>query len=112
VTFDFPRNRLYWKHGQHFGDRDNRLVLADVEIERDKEAVTIRDVDPYGRAGRLGLHRGDILETLNGRDARRFSNWHIRRILAREHGSLSALVRRGSEKLTLQSEAASDDEKK
>lgn len=112
VTLDFPRNKLYWKHGQHFDDRDSRLNLSDVVLERDKEAVTIRDVHPHERAGRLGLHRGDILETLNGRDARRISNWHIRRVLGRDHGSLSAVVRRSGEKIMLHSEQVSEVEER
>jgi hypothetical protein len=112
VTLDFPRSRLYWKHAQHFDDRDDRLILADIAIERNKEAVTIEEVHAYGRVARLGLRRGDILETLNGHDAKRFSNWHIRRALGREHGPLSAVVRRGGEKVELRSEAGADDEKK
>lgn len=112
VTFDFPRNRLYWKHGRHFDDRDCRLSLSDDSLDRDKEAVRIREVNPYGRAARLGLHRGDILETLNGRDAMRISNWQIRRVLGRDHGSLAAEVRRGSEKLQLQLEATGEEQAK
>ncbi|HEY2253429.1 MAG TPA: hypothetical protein VGH74_20285 [Planctomycetaceae bacterium] len=112
VTLDFPRNRMYWKHGQHYDDRDSRLILADVEIERDKEAVTIRDVHLYGPAARLGLRRGDVLETLNSHEARRFSNWHIRRVLARDQGPLSAVVRRGSEKVTLRAEPTVDKDSK
>jgi len=108
VTLDLPRNRVYWKHGKHFDDRDSRLVLADVEIERDKDAVTIRDVPAYGPALRLGLRRGDVLETLDGHDARRFSNWHIRRTLAREQGPLSATVRRDGVKVELRSEPAQE----
>lgn len=112
VTLDFPRNRVYWKHGQHFDDRDSRLNLADIAIDRDKEAVTIREVHPYGRAGRLGLRRGDKLETLNGRDARRFSNWHIRRVLGREQGALCAVISRGGTKITLQAEPIVENENK
>jgi hypothetical protein len=112
VTFDFPRNKLYWKHGRHFDDRDSRLNLFEVALERDKEAVTLRKVNPYGPARRLGLQPGDILETLNGRDVRRFSNWHIRRVLGREQASLSAVVRRGGERLTLHSEPEDNDENK
>ena len=112
VTLDFPRSRLYWKHGQHYDDRDSRLVLADVTIERNKEAVTIQDMHAYGRVARLGLRRGDILETLNGHDARRFSTWHIRRVLGRDLGSLSAVVRRGGEKVELHSEPVADAEEK
>jgi hypothetical protein len=112
VTLDFPRNKIYWKHGQHFDDRDSRLNLSDIALERDKDAVRIRNVNPHERAARLGLHRGDILETLNGCDARRISNWHIRRVLGRDQSSLSAVVRRDGEKLMLHSEAEPHDEKK
>lgn len=102
VTLDFPRNRLYWKHGLHFEDRDNRMELADIELARDKDAVTIQDVHRHGRAARLGLRSGDILELLNGRDVRRISNFQIRRVLGRDRGALSAVVQRGGEKLMLQ----------
>ncbi len=111
VTLDFPHNRVYWKHGQHYDDADNRLVLADIEFERDKEAVTIRDLQLYGPAARLGLRRGDILESLNGHAAVRFSNWHIRRVLARSHAPISAVVRRDGEKVMLQAEGEATPEK-
>jgi hypothetical protein len=111
VTFDFPRNRLYWKHGRHFDDPDNRMNLADLALKRDQGAVTFCD-DPQGTAGRLGLRRGDVLETLNGRDVRRISNWQIRRVLGRERGTITAVVRRGGERLTLQTELPQDSAEK
>jgi hypothetical protein len=111
VTFDFPHSKLYLKKGAHFEDPDARLNLWDVGVERDDNQLAIRDVHAHSQAARMGLREGDIVETLNGIDVRRFSNWQVRRLFGREGRPLIAVVRRGTGKLTLRndSSAAADD---
>jgi hypothetical protein len=106
VTFDFPHSKLYLKKGAHFDDLDARLNLSDVGVERNDNKLAIRDVHAYSQAGRMGLRAGDIVETLNGIDVRRFSNWQVRRLFGREGRPLTAAIRRGSEKLTLRNDSA------
>jgi hypothetical protein len=116
VTFDFPRNRMYLKKGASFGAADVRYNLWEVGVERADGLPVLREVHAYGPARRLGLRPGDVVAAINGCDARLISNWQVRRLLGREGRSLSAVVRRGGEMLTLESglsapAAADDDEK-
>ena len=106
VTFDFPHSRLYLKKGAHFDEPDARLSVWDVSVERNDEKLAIRDVHAYSQAGRMGLRAGDIVETLNGTNVRRLSNWQVRRLFGREGQPLVAEVRRGAEKLTLRNDSA------
>jgi hypothetical protein len=111
VTFDFPHSKLYLKKGAHFDDLDARLNLWDVGVERNDNKLAIREVHDYSQAARMGLRAGDIVETLNGIDVRRFSNWQVRRLFGREGRALTAAIRRGTGKLTLRNDsaAAADD---
>jgi hypothetical protein len=116
VTFDFPRNKMYLKKGANFDAADVRYNLWEVGIERDDGLPVLREVHAYGPARRLGLRAGDVVETINGCDARQISNWQVRRFFGREGRPLSVVVRRGSESLTLETDppaaaAADDDEK-
>ncbi len=106
VTFDFPRHRVYLKKGANFDAPDCRLNLWNVEVARIEDRLVIQDVDHYGVAYRLGLRSGDVVESINGCDARRVSNWQARRLFGREGRPLAAVIRRGTQKLTLQTESA------
>jgi hypothetical protein len=106
VTFDFPHSKLYLKKGAHFDEADARLSVWDVSVDRDHEKLAVREVHAYTQAGRMGLRAGDIVETLNGIDVRRLSNWQVRRLFGREGQPLIAAIRRGSEKLTLRNDSA------
>jgi hypothetical protein len=106
VTFDFPHSKLYLKKGAHFDDPDVRLNLWDVGVDRSDDQLAIREVHGYSQAGRMGLRAGDVVETLNGIDVRRFSNWQVRRLFGREGRPLTAAIRRGTEKLTLRNDSA------
>jgi hypothetical protein len=105
VTFDFPRGKMYLQKGAHFDDPDSPLNLWEVGIHRDGDKVAIREVGGYGPAHRLGLRPGDIVESINGCPVARLSNWQVRRLFGREGRPLTAIVRRGSEQLTLQTDA-------
>jgi hypothetical protein len=116
VTFDFPHNRMYLKKGKNFDAPESQLDLWEVGVNRDGDQVVIREVDAYGPAKRLGVRAGDIVESINDCDVKRLSTWQIRRLLGREGRPLSAIVLRGSERLTLETgataaSAASDEEK-
>lgn len=100
VTFDFPRGRLFLKKGAHFRDPDARLDMWAVTVSREDGTVRV-DTVGHGPAGSLGLRSGDVLESVNGHDVRRTTNWYLRRVLGRSDLSLTAIVRRGREKLTL-----------
>lgn len=115
VTFDFPGNKLYLQKGRHFDDPDTRFNLWEVTLEREQEQPVIRAVHSDGPAQRLGLRAGDVVESINGCDAKRMSNWQVRRLLGREGCPLSAVVRRGTETIPLETNppaAASDGEEK
>jgi hypothetical protein len=116
VTFDFPRNKMYLKKAAQFEAPDARLNLWEVAIERRDGLPVVREVHDYGPARRIGLRAGDIVESINGCDARRISNWQVRRLFGREGRALSAVIRRGSETLTLATDrppaAAGGDEEK
>jgi len=105
VTFDFPHNRMYLKKGKNFDAPENPLDLWEVGVNRDSDQVVIREVDAYGPAKRLGLRAGDIVESINDCDVKRFSTWQIRRLLGRDGRPLSAVVLRGTERLTLEAGA-------
>lgn len=111
VTFDFPHSKLYLKKAAHFDDADARLNLWEVGVERDDSQLAIREVHGYSQAARMGLRAGDVVETLNGIDVRRLSNWQVRRLFGREGRPLAASIRRGTGKLTLHNDsaAAADD---
>lgn len=111
VTFDFPRSRLYLKKGAHFDDPDARLDFWQIEITREANKVVVQHVAPHGPAHRLGLRAGDVVESINGCDVRRISNWQVRRLFGRRGRALSAVVRRGAEQLTLEIPASSGDER-
>jgi len=100
VTLDFPRGRVFLKKGAHFRVPDSRLEMWAVTVSRENGTVRVETVG-HGPAGRLGLRPGDILESVNGHDVRRTTNWYLRRVLGRSDLSLTAIVRRGREKLTL-----------
>jgi hypothetical protein len=106
VTFDFPHSKLYLKKGAHFDDPDARLNLWDVGVDRSDDKLTICDVHAYSQSGRMGLRAGDVVESLNGVDVRRFSNWQVRRLFGREGQPLTAAIRRGTGKLTLRNDSA------
>lgn len=115
VTFDFPRSKMYLKKGAHFDDPDSRLNLWDVGVVREGDQVIIKELHGYGPAQRLGLRAGDVVKSINDCEAKRMSNWQVRRLFGREGRSLSAVVRRGSDTFTLESDppaAAGDDEAK
>jgi hypothetical protein len=112
VTFDFPHNRMYLKKGKNFDSPESQLDLWEVGVNRDNDRVVIREVGGYGPAKRLGLRAGDVVESINDCDVKRLSTWQIRRLLGREGRPLSAVVLRGTERLTLEARAtagASDD---
>jgi len=115
VTFDFPRNKLYLKKGVHFEASDTRLNLWEVDLERDEGQLVVREIHSYGPAHRMGVRAGDVVESINGCDARRISNWQVRRLFGREGRPLSAVIRRGGKTLTLATDPpaadAGDDEK-
>jgi hypothetical protein len=105
VTIDFPRGKMYLKKGAHFDDPDSPLNLWEVGIGRDGDKVSVREVGGYGPAHRLGLRASDIVESVNGCPVARLSNWQVRRLFGREGRPLTAVVRRGTERLTLQTDA-------
>jgi hypothetical protein len=105
VTFDFPRGRVFLKKGAHFRDPDSRLEMWAVTVGRENGTVTLQTVG-HELTGRLGLRAADVLESLNGHDVRKVSNWQIRRTLGRSDIAISAVVRRGRERLTLHAEPA------
>lgn len=104
VTFDFPRGKMYLRKGAHFGEPDGQLDLEEVAVARARDGVTLREVHPYGPAGRLGLRRGDLVRTINGHDVQRMSNWQVRRVLGQSDRALTAVIRRDDEELTLHRE--------
>jgi hypothetical protein len=106
VTFDFPRGKMFLKKGEHFAEPDSPLDLEEVALERVGERISLRDVNAYGPAGRLGLRRGDVLESINGHDPRRMTNWQVRRLLGQPERAIGVVVRRGDEELRLQRDAA------
>jgi len=106
VTFDFPRRKMFLKKGEHFAEPDSPLDLEEVAIERVGQKISLREVNAYGPAGRLGLRRGDLIESINGHDLRRMTNWQVRRLLGQPDRAISVVVRRGDEELTLRRDAA------
>jgi hypothetical protein len=111
VTFDFPRNRMYLKKGKNFDAPDSPLDLWEAGVSRDEGRVVIREVGGYGPAHRLGLRAGDVVESINDCDVKRLSTWQIRRLFGRDGRPLAAVVLRGTERLTLETGAAGDEEK-
>jgi hypothetical protein len=105
VTFDFPHGKMYLKKGAHADEADSPLNLSEVEIGRDGEKVAVRAVGGYGPAHRFGLRAGDIVESIDGCPVVRLSNWQVRRLFGREGRPITAVVRRGAERLTLQTDA-------
>lgn len=101
VTFDFPRGKMFLKKGPHFAEPDSQLDFSQIEIERAEGKARIRDVIPHGPAGRLGLRRGDVLESINGHAVTSITNWQVRRLFGQPDRAITAVVRRHDEELTL-----------
>lgn len=102
VTFDFPRGKMFLKKGGRFAEPDGQLDLSEVAVERSASAVRIRDVNPHGPAGRLGLRSGDVLESINGHAVKSMTNWQVRRLFGQSDRAITAIVRRRDGQLTLE----------
>jgi len=99
VTFDYPNERMILEPNSHFKDRFE-FNMAGIGFKRtDKGTFTIDRVIENSPAGESGLKVEDVVNKINGRRARHFSEEDLEQLLKEEGEEVSLIISRGSEQI-------------
>lgn len=94
ATFDFPGRAMYLKKGM-FYDKSERIDASGVWISKRDGAYVVDDVSHGGPAENVGIKIGDVILSVDGRDAIGYSLFQLRQLLKDAGNTISVGVRRG-----------------
>jgi len=92
VTFDYGRRQAFFERTPHYDDGDS---LRLVTLKREQDGMRVLSVLPGGAAAEAGIQAGDVIEIIEGSEARYLDYWPLRRLFSRAAGTrLHLRVRR------------------
>lgn len=96
VAFDLKDRAMYMRAGRGFARASRCVCDAGLTVARRGDVIEVLAVDDGGVAARGGVRDGDVISSIDGREARRMSLFLVRRILASEGTHLVELQRAGA----------------
>ena len=85
VTFDYGRRQAFFERTPHYGDGDSLRLLT---LKRDPAGgLRVLSVLPGGAAAEAGVRTGDLIELIEGNEARYMDYWPLRRLFSRPAGT-------------------------
>lgn len=86
VTFDYGRRQAFFERTPHYNDGDSLRLMT---LKRDVGAGGMRvlSVLPGGAAADAGVRVGDLIEMIEGNEARSMDYWPLRRLFSRAPGT-------------------------
>ena len=85
VTFDYGRRQAFFERTPHYDDGDSLRLLT---LKRDPEGgLRVLGVLPGGAAAEAGVRVGDLIELIDGAEARYLDYWPLRRFFSRPAGT-------------------------
>jgi hypothetical protein len=84
VTFDYGRRQAFFERTAHYNDGDSLRLLT---LKRDQDGLRVLSVLPGGPAAEAGIEAGDVVETIEGSEARYLDYWPLRRLFSRPAGT-------------------------
>lgn len=103
VTFDYARRLMKVEPGPDFekpfeGDMSGLILIANPP---DYRTMSVARVLPGSPASDAGARIGDVVETVNGTPAATFGLQALRELFRQEGRSVTLVLRRGAERLTI-----------
>jgi S1-C subfamily serine protease len=85
VTFDYGHRQAFFERTPHYNDGDSLRLLT---LKRDAAGgMRVLSVLPGGAAAEAGIQAGDLIELIEGNEARYLDYWPLRRFFSRPAGS-------------------------
>jgi len=85
VTFDYRRREAFFERTPHYDDGDSLRLLT---LKSDPAGgLRVLSVLPGGPAAEAGIKAGDLIEQIEGNEARYMDYWPLRRLFSRPAGS-------------------------
>ena len=85
VTFDYGRRQAFFERTPHYSDGDSLRLLT---LKRDAAGgLRVLSVLPGGAAAEAGVRAGDLIELIEGNEARYMDYWPLRRLFTRPPGT-------------------------
>ena len=85
VTFDYGQRQAFFERTLHYSDGDSLRLLT---LKRDPAGgLRVLSVLPGGAAAEAGIRAGDLIELIEGSEARYLDYWPLRRLFSRPAGS-------------------------
>lgn len=85
VTFDYGRRQAFFERTPHYDDGDSLRLLT---LKRDPAGgMRVLSVLPGGAAADAGVRAGDLIELIEGSEARYLDYWPLRRLFSRPAGT-------------------------
>ena len=85
VTFDYGRRQAFFERTPHYNDGDSLRLLT---LKRDSAGgLRVLSVLPGGAAAEAGIQTGDLIELIEGNEARYMDYWPLRRLFSRPAGT-------------------------
>lgn len=96
VTLDFPDQTLFLQPSSRFGELES-TDMSGLHIVRQGPDIVVYAVDEGSPAAQAKLSAGDIIESINGKEAATLTLWEIRRALKAEDNRIIEVgVKRGA----------------
>jgi len=96
VVFDFPDRMLYLEPGHRFSNPDKE-DMSGLHLLRQGEKTIVYSVDENSPAAAQGIHPGDIIDAINGKNTSIMTMRDIRRMLKSHDGEkVSLQTKRGN----------------
>ena len=100
VTFDFPRENVYFKRAQNYDLASSTENSGLCVVWRNRQIV-VDGIWPISPASESGFLEHDVIQRVNGEPAEAFSLFRLGRLLQEEGKTVSLTVRRGERALNL-----------
>ena len=85
VTFDYGRRQAFFERTPHYNDGDSLRLMT---LKRDSAGgLRVLSVLPGGAAADAGIRTGDLIELIEGNEARYLDYWPLRRLFSRPAGT-------------------------
>jgi hypothetical protein len=91
VTLDFPNGVMYLEKGRQFLKRQ-QFDTAGMRLRRADRRIIVADVSPGEPAQVAGVHVGDCLVSVDGRDAKEFTLFELGNVFSADGGEVHLVV--------------------
>ncbi len=102
AVFDFPGGKLYLRPSSHFSEDEEPLDKSGLNLLRGDAGLVVSYCRYDGPAREAGLLKGDRILRVNGKPAKAFSLFELRRLLGREGDRVRIEAQRGKETIDVE----------